>query len=128
MAQGSPLFPNALNFANFFIVANSRDRRRESTFRPWNTEVFGLPSFMTKCRLPTVCYCQKILTLNWQLDEKCYERMLGTPIIHISECIRCRIIFPLISHIPDQSCCRLIERTKIHCTEFASCRKSITSF
>ena len=25
-----------------FIVAKSRDRRRENTFRPWNTEVFGL--------------------------------------------------------------------------------------
>ena len=38
---------------------------------------------------------------KWQLDEKCYRRMLGTPIIHMSECIRCQIIFPPISLTPD---------------------------
>ena len=26
----------------FFIVVNSRERRRESTFHLWNTQVFGL--------------------------------------------------------------------------------------
>ena len=92
------------------------------------SRIAGLPSFMTKCRLPTVCYCRKILTSNWQLDEKSYGRMLGTLIIHISKCIRCRIIFPSISHMPDQSCWRLIEQTKIRCSEFASYRTSITSF
>ena len=36
-------------------------------------------------------------------------------------------VFPPIRQRPDQSCCWLIERTKIHCTGFSACWKSITS-